>query len=146
MVIYGRITPRFRYSFRFDVNVSIRPLPLPLPLPVRNSSIHAREVSVNHPSTKDEHALRYRSEIKNINTIQALQGCIEYEYHRQVRLQLHGGLGLEEIPSSDQSSLPYVPFAETRKWDESTRETVPSRTKESSNLYRCPSHSSTYYM
>ena len=81
-------------AMRFDVNVSIRP---------RGSSEYGT-----------------RTEIKNINSIRAVERSVQYEVERQITL-VQGGGEVEQ---------------ETRGWDEDRGVTFLQRTKEMANDYR----------
>ena len=60
------------------------------------------------------------AEIKNINSIKAIENALSYEVERQVNLLKQGDLGVKE----------------TRRWDDEKLETIHMRNKEVGNDYR----------
>jgi aspartyl-tRNA(Asn)/glutamyl-tRNA(Gln) amidotransferase subunit B len=81
-------------SLRCDANISIRP-------------VGQKEFGV-------------KTEIKNMNSMKALQRALEYEEERHKKILSEGGAIVQE----------------TRRWDESKGITVPMRTKEQAHDYR----------
>lgn len=80
-------------NMRFDVNVSI---------------------------SKDPKQLGTRTETKNLNSFRAVQGAVDYEVNRQIKLLKKGDRIVQE----------------TRGWEEATQKTFSQRSKEDAHDYR----------
>lgn len=76
-------------------------------------------VDVNVSVHKPNEPLGIRTEIKNIGSIRAVAGAIDYEVQRQIEVLENG-----EIVKN-----------ETRAWDAETKSTLPMRDKEEKTVW-----------